>query len=680
MKKFQVLVISILLSFSNVNASFFTPPQPYSFGPEGRTMSDLRDFAKPVEVANILPNRPVASTDSSGARVYYSSTGRQLFSVSKDGQTSCTVGGVTKSRDKEGNIVSISERKRGTNIVEMKDSFGETVGFKTLTASGVTDKEYDRNLNLTKSYYYDSFGKTLAAVVNELTQEKTLYDSFGREKGTISMGFGGDGYVISTCQYDDVSYERSEDGKSIIEVVNTNNKADAKLLVTKKTYGIAINSMNSDGSVNVSSIYDTTYYDKEGLISKVVDSNGITIAEYSYKRDKYGNKVLTRVLNPKDKSVTYYENGRPVEERNSVGGLEKKYYYNGSRLLYTVTMTAKNNFGYVTYYDISGRALSTTNKFVQYDPSSNNRTDFVCGSEIVDKLSDDEIKAIEDGTSSLVEGKDYVIRCEINSKTNEQENVYYYVPNGVEGVNYIKKELKNDLTGEMETRFFKIIEKYKYDSKGNIKYVINLEDNTRTYYKNNKMYYVAANDDSTEGINIRENPNDPRILKLFAWDVGLDDETEDNQALTLRYVFDTRTQTTQWFNADSQFMYLTYNDRLISDNIYDNGKLVGTWNNQNKELTILRDEKQWITLKFDSEPGVDFIRKILSFAKGDVVDWASVNGYASYYDIRQSLLDSNVDLYKHIDTFEKYKQNYKMFKEQKKMDSSLTFMKYLETL
>ena len=678
MKKIQVLVVSILFLGTNIEASFLQPPQPYAIGPEGRTVSDLKGFASPSQLADILPSRPVASTDSSGARTYYVN-GRQLFSVSRDGQTTFSIGGTTKTRDKEGNITSISEKIKGTNISVIKDGFGETVGFKTLNASGLTDKEYDEYGNLTKSYYYDTFGKKISSVVNELTQEKTLYDSFGREKGTIAMGFGGDGYVISTCQYDDVSYERSEDGKSIIEVINTDKKADAKLLVTKKTYTNIVDSVNKDGSVNVSSGYNTIYYDREGLISKVIDNNGITVSEYFYKKDKYGNKVLTHVLNPKDKSTTYYENGKPVEERNDMGGLTKKYYYDGSRLLYTVSMGSDGSFGDVTYYNKAGKALTTTHKFVQYDPSSGEKVDFVCGSEYSVMVGADEIKAIEDGTSSLVEGKDYVIRVELDEKTLQKKDVYYLVPNGIEGVNYVRKKVKND-DGETETRFYTITEKYKYDEKGNIDYVINLINNTRTYYKNNKMYYTAANDDSTRGINISETPNDPRVLKVFYWDVALDYETEDNPAKTLRCVYDTQSKTTQWFNANSQFVYLTYNDRLISSNIYDNGKLAGTWNNQTKELTILRDEKQWMTVKLNSEPGVNFIRKVLSFTNGDAVDWDSINKYIDYHAFTENILENNTDLYKRIDTFEKYKAVYKKFEEQKKLNSSLTFTEYLKAL
>ena len=82
---------------------------------------------------------------------------------------------------------------------------------------------------------------------------------------------------------------------------------------------------------------------------------------------------------------------------------------------------------------------------------------------------------------------------------------------------------------------------------------------------------------------------------------------------------------------------MTYNDRLVSSNIYDNGKLAGTWNNQTKELTILRDEKQWITVKLNSEPGVNFIRKVLSFTNGNAVDWDSINKYIDYHAFTENI-------------------------------------------
>lgn len=684
MKKFQVLVVSILF-LSNVNIyaypSSSSSPDPYQGMAVGQPVSVFMAYDTVVnKMSNsILPNRPICSTDSSGARSYFSPTGRQLFSVSKDGQTTMTVGKVTTTRDKEGNVISVTERKKGTNILEVKDSFGEIIAYKTVGANGLTDKEFDKDFNLTKSYNYDKFNKTVTSVVNEVTQEMTLFDRFGREKGVISIGFGGDGYVISTNQYDDVSYERSEDGKSIIEITNPDKKADAKLLVTKKTYNITIDGAKSDGTVDVSSGYNTIYYDREGLISKVVDNNGITISEYFYKRDNYGNKVLTHVLNPKDKSVTYYENGKPVEERNDVGGLTKKYYYDGSRLLYTVSMGSDGSFGDVTYYDNTGRAMSTVHKFVQYDPSSSNRIDFVCGSEYSKKLSEAEVNEIKAKTSSLVKDRDYIIKMEKNPETMQDEAVYYFVPDGIEGVNYIKKEVKDD-EGKTEIKFYMISEKYVYDKKGNIDYVINLTDNTRTYYKNNKMYYVAANDDSTKGIRVSDNPNDPRLLKIFSWDINLDFDT-NNEASVLRYVFDVKTQTTQWFNADSQFVYLTYNDRLVSSNIYDGAKLVGTWNNQTKELTILRDEKQWITINLDFEPDVSFIRKILSFTNADAVDWDSISNYINYYCFRETLLKDDFNLIKMVDTFDKYN---KLKKDSAKelagtQYSLLDYLRYIDT-
>ena len=385
------------------------------------------------------------------------------------------------------------------------------------------------------------------------------------------------------------------------------------------------------------------------------------------------------MLNQKDKSITYYENGRPVEERNDMGGVTKKYYYDGSKLLYTVSMGRDGVFGNVTYYDKTGKAIATTFRYVEYDPSSSERVDFVCGSEYAVKLNKDEIKEIEEGKSSLVEGRDYIIKTEKNLQTMENEKVYYLIPDGIEGVNYIKKELKND-EGETEIKFYMITEKYKYDKKGNIEYVINLADNTRTYYKNNKMYYTAANDDSTKGIRVSDNPNDPRLLKVFVWDVDLDWEDEDHKASVLRYVFDTKTQTAQWFNANSQFAFLTYNDRLVSANIYDGAKLAGTWNNQNKQLTILRDEKQWITINLDSQPDLFFIKKILSFTNGDDTDWTLINSFIGYYKFKEKLLKEDYNLIKHISTFEDYRSLRYNFNLNHSKYTEQAFVEYLKNI
>jgi len=680
MRKIQVLVLCILL-LNDVNiypdVSFLKTFNPYKNMAVGQNPANLRTYDtvnSKMKENSLFKKQPVAATDSSGTRTYF--CGRLRTTISKDGQVSISLGNVTKTMDKEGNLLSVSKRIKGTNMVEISDSDGNITGYRAVGANGLAYQEFDDQYNLLKTYKYNKFNNKLVYTLDELNKNMTVYDKFGREKGV----FGYDGYVISTSQYDDISYESSEDGKSIIEVINTDKNADAKLLVTKKTYTVVGNTSNGDGTINVSFRCNTSYYDREGLISKVVDDDGITVSEYFYKRDNYGNKVLTHVLNPKDKSITYYEKGRPIEERNDMGGLTKKYYYNKSKLLYTISMGANETFNSVTYYNKAGKAILTTHKFIQYDPSSPDKIDFVCGEEYSVILNEDEIKKIEDGISSLKEGKDYIIRKEKNLQTGDYEDVYYWVPDGIEGVNYVKKEIKND-EGEIEIRFYMINEKYIYDEKGNIDYVIDLRYNTRTYYKNNKMYYTAANDDSTRGINVIETPNDPRLLKIFAWDKPLEYESEEDPATSLVYVFDIKTQTTQWFDIDSKFMYLTYNDRLISSNIYDGAQLAGTWDNQKKQLTILRNERQWLTLELPFQPDIFFIRKILSFTNGDSVDTDSINNYVEYCVFKEKLLEDEFELVKnHISSFESYNELKHIFIVKNSEYDEVGFIEYLKSL
>jgi hypothetical protein len=55
-------------------------------------------------MASILPNRPVAATDSNGTRVYYTPDGKMTLSVAKDGTMTFSLGGVTKQKDSLGNL------------------------------------------------------------------------------------------------------------------------------------------------------------------------------------------------------------------------------------------------------------------------------------------------------------------------------------------------------------------------------------------------------------------------------------------------------------------------------------------------------------------------------------------------------------------------------------------------
>lgn len=532
MKKIQVLIISILFLTCNLQASLFESPQPYSFGPEGRTIADLRDFAKPKQMASILPNRPVAATDSNGTRVYYTPDGKMTLSVAKDGTMTFSLGGVTKQKDSLGNLTKTTTAIKGSgNLYEIKNEFNEVIGYKALDGEGNTAIEYDKDMNKTKTYNYGLFGKTISYVVNEMTKEKTTYDQYGREMAT----YDADGYILATYQYEDVSYEYG-DGKNLAVVKNTSSTSGQGLLVTKKDY-----QLNTKGEI----INTTTFFDKQGLATHINNSEGTTIVKYNYDQDNQGNKVLTSVLNVLTKEKTYYENGKETVTKNDQDEVIKKYYWQGSKLLYTTNLAADGSTSSTTVYDIDGTELYTTFKNVTYN---------------------------SDGTIDKVMGND-----------NEVWEQYYY---------------KEDSEGK------KIID-----------YVENLQDSSKTYYDNEGRQTVTKDKDGT-------------IIKDYNWNGN-----------TLIYVFDRTTQTTQWYNADKEVVYETFNERIITKNIYNNGQLVATWNAQDKTVTILINERQWITITADEEPTANKITKIISLASFVEQKIAEKNSDLSDVDVNKLLSD-----------------------------------------
>jgi len=69
-------------------------PQPdvYNFGPEGRSVQDLQEFAKPSMMMGILPGRPVAAREKDGSRVYFTAGGKLSVTVARDGSMQFTLG------------------------------------------------------------------------------------------------------------------------------------------------------------------------------------------------------------------------------------------------------------------------------------------------------------------------------------------------------------------------------------------------------------------------------------------------------------------------------------------------------------------------------------------------------------------------------------------------------------
>ena len=367
MKKLCVLMVSFLflttnLITSNLNASFLQTPNPYSFGPEGRTVSDLRDFAKPNKMVRILTNMPVASTDSEGNRVYYTPDGKMTLSVAKDGSMSFSLGGVTKSLDSNGKIKNTTKSLKGSGLLkEIRNDKNEVVGYTALNGNGKTSVVYDKDKNITATYYYVGQGAKIDYVQNEMTKGRTYNDEYERPKVDVDV----DGYVLKTYQYGDVGYVLDESDttrKTVIAVESKDIEYKGNLVSTRE-YSFSFKNVGK-GEVLAESVYSTTYYDKEGAIIYTKNSEGVETSVYVYKRNTNGDKILDYILDNLTKNATYFnEDGTRNCTKNDKGAIITKYYDDKN---YYVNFNKDNSLE-VTKYDIDGKELYTTLKNVSYN-------------------------------------------------------------------------------------------------------------------------------------------------------------------------------------------------------------------------------------------------------------------------------------------------------------------------
>lgn len=515
MRKLQALTISLLfLITNNIQASLFQAPNPYSFGPQGRTVSDLRNFATPREMIRILPNRPVVATDSSGNRLYYTSDGKMSVSIAKDGSMSFSIGGVTKSRNSDGDITGITRTIQGSGgWQEVRNDKNQIISYRALNGDGKVIATYDKDKNLTATYVYTGQGAKLDYVINEMTQGKTFYDEYERAKYEVDM----DGYILKTYQYEDVIYEIDENdvSRKTLREVPTNVGSNQGLLVSSRDYGFDIGSIEQ-GTAMATSAYTTTFFDKEGKPLYVKTPDGLISIEYHYKNDGGANKILDYEIDNLTKTKTFYdEHGNKDYTVNELGTVIAKHY-DGC----TVNLLSSDGASQVTRYDIDGKELYTTLTNVSYN---------------------------SDGTIDKVMNND-----------NETLKQYYY---------------KEDADGN------KIIE-----------YVEDLTDKTKTYYDDEGRPSYTKNIDG-------------EIIKDFSWNGN-----------TLVFTFDRRTQLTQWYNMDKELLFESFNERVVSKNIYSAGQLIGKWDAQTNTLTILINERAWINVKLKEELSADSIRSIIANA------------------------------------------------------------------
>jgi hypothetical protein len=312
MKKINVILLSIIFTAGTLNASFLPAPNPYVIGPEGRTVEDLRDFARPNQMFAIMPNRPIVATDASGARQYFTPNGQLALSVSKDGSTTFSLQGTTKTKDSEGNLTSVSRNIAGTNMIEVTNEFQEVISYKETGLGGKVVREYDKDNNVTKTFNYDAYGKNITSIVNEMTKGRTIFD----EKGLATYDLDYEGNRMAKYEYDD------------------SNRLASKTDV----YG------------NVST------FDGNGAMIQTVSKDGDVLSRYNYKYDDKGNYTLESVFDPSTKNTTYFENGKQTVTKNHAGAVVTDYVWDGSKMVYSFDRESQQT----TWYDRDGKTLYTS--------------------------------------------------------------------------------------------------------------------------------------------------------------------------------------------------------------------------------------------------------------------------------------------------------------------------------
>ncbi|MHB9155026.1 MAG: hypothetical protein ACYC5N_04945, partial [Endomicrobiales bacterium] len=217
----------------------------------------------------------------------------------------------SKEKDANGNLTQQTEKVRGTNRVEIKNDKGEITGYQTLGLGGKVVQEFDYQGNLTKSYSYNTYGKSVECVTDELSQSKTVFDRQG--KALYDMDF--EGNKVAYYSYD----------------------AEGRLQVKQDMYG------------------NRTSFDKTGNMLSTVDRDGNLMAKFYYEKDTEGNLGLAKVEDVQKGETTYYKDGKQQYIKNNEGVVVQQYVWDGAKLVYSF----KPGLGETTYYNINGKEIYT---------------------------------------------------------------------------------------------------------------------------------------------------------------------------------------------------------------------------------------------------------------------------------------------------------------------------------
>ncbi len=330
----SVVIMALTVQVGRADLFPTTPPEA-SAGPDvGRPYQDLASYGKPDQMADILPNRPVAAHDQSGNRLFYSPSGKLMLTIALDGTETFSINNKTVTRDAHGKIKSVAQLAVGDNHkLIITDGDGNVTGTQTLNSLGQETASYDANGNLTQLFTYNQFGKKVASVLNVMSMTKTVYDNRGLPSYEVNF----EGAKCATYVYD-------------------------------PTTGRLAYKLDSDGS--------KTFFTREGRTDYTEGPGGAKLAEYIYKVDAKGNSVLDHTLSVANDlthgDITYYKDGKPQYTVSNMGDRVTDYQFNGDILIYTFDHRSQQT----TYYDKTGRAMFASmddNKVEEWIYDSNGR-------------------------------------------------------------------------------------------------------------------------------------------------------------------------------------------------------------------------------------------------------------------------------------------------------------------
>lgn len=271
---------------------------------------DIVEYGKPKDMINILPGRPIASKDKYGNRLYFAPSGEITLKITPDGTMMFNLNTQAKEY-KDGKLLTITEKKKGTNLAVIKNENGEVLGYQEMGLGGKVLKEYDKDMNLVKSFKYDKYGKNVIYMLDENSQIKTLYGENGKPIAEVNY----EGTEIARYIYDEKNIIRYK-----IDI--TGNK---------------------------------TFYDEKGKMLYTQDLFGNIIMKYYYKKDANGNEILDKSVNYLG-NTTYFEDNKAKIIKDKDGNILQEYFYDGSKLIFTFN----HNDKLTTWYDIDGKPLYVT--------------------------------------------------------------------------------------------------------------------------------------------------------------------------------------------------------------------------------------------------------------------------------------------------------------------------------